>query len=316
MKRKLCIIAAAMAAAGLVQTEAFAAPFSYGDIFASVNNGQVQHYSSSGVLLETLDTGLGGVTSGIGFDQQGNMYVSNHSKNSITRFSADAGHTSSIFSNNLDMKKPEGIIFDNSGNLWVGSGCCGNIKKLDANGNSTLSLNTGRRADWIQLSADEKKIYYTEDVHNGIRTIDVATGEQDAPLSSRYGFASFQLLPDGGVITAHKGSVKRLDSLGKLVASYDVSGVDKWFAIDLAAEDGAFWAGSYMNDALYKFDIATGNVLQTINTGLGGEHLYGLAVYTGGASTQSTNSRVPEPATMSLLALTAAASLYFRRKRI
>lgn len=300
-----------------MQADASAAPFSYGDIFASVNNGEVRHYSSSGELIETLNTGLGGITSGIGFDQQGNMYVSNHSNNSITRFAGAEGHAASSFGNNLNMKKPEGIIFDNTGNLWVGSGCCGDIRKLDSNGNTVLSLNTGRRADWIQLSRDEKKIYYTEDVHNGIKTIDIATGEHEAPLSARYGFASFQILPDGGIITAHKGSVKRLDSLGKLVASYDVAGVDKWFAIDLAAEEGAFWAGSYMNDTLYKFDILTGNVLQTINTGLGGEHLYGLAVYTGGPSLQShVASKVPEPATMSLLALAAGASLYFRRRRV
>lgn len=85
MKRKLCITAASVIAAALMRPDAFAAPFSYGDIFASVNNGQVRHYSSSGVLLQTLDTGLGGITGGLGFDQEGNLYVANHSRNSITR---------------------------------------------------------------------------------------------------------------------------------------------------------------------------------------------------------------------------------------
>lgn len=316
MKKKVLLAAAAVLAAGLVHSDASAAQFSYGDIFASVSNGQVYHYNSGGDLLETLDTGLGGITAGLAFDQEGNLYVANHSKNSITRFSSAEGHTASNFSGNLGMKKPEGVIFDNSGNLWVGSGCCGTIKKLDANGNTLLSLTTGRRADWIQLSNDGTKLYYTEDVHNGIKTIDLATGQHEAPLSSRYGFASFQILPDGGVIATHKGTVKRLDSLGRLVASYDVEGVDKWFALDLDAENFSFWAGSYQNDTLYKFDIATGDVLQTIDTGLGGGHLYGVAVYTGGPSLQSRiDTEVPEPATMSLFAVAAAAGLYFRRKK-
>ena len=242
MKRILCLAAAFCLTAGFSQADAFAAPFSYGDIFASVNDGQVRHYGPDGSLLETLSTGAGGITSGIGFDPGGNMYVSNHTSGSITRFSAGEGHDASLFGVNLKIKKPEGIIFDRSGNLWVGSGCCGDIKKLDADGNTVLSLKTGRRADWIQLSQDENKIYYTEDVHNGIRTLDIATGEHEAPLSSRYGFAQFQLLADGGVIAAHKGTVKRLDSLGKLAASYDVAGVDKWFALDLNTDEESFWA--------------------------------------------------------------------------
>ncbi|MBI2399586.1 MAG: PEP-CTERM sorting domain-containing protein [Deltaproteobacteria bacterium] len=315
MKRKSCLAVAAFLAAGFTQADAFAAQFSYGDVFASVNNGQVRHYGADGTLLETLNTGVGGLTTGLGFDPGGNLYVSNHTNGSITRFSADEVHSASQFGVNLSIKKPEGIIFDNSGNLWVGSGCCGDIKKLDSNGNNVFSLNTGRRADWIQLNQDESKIYYSEDVHNGIKTIDIATGAHETPLSSRYGFAQFQLLPDGGIIAAHKGTVKKLDSLGRLVASYDVAGVDKWFALDLDTDIESFWAGSYQNDTLYRFDIATGTVLQTIDTGLGGEHLYGVAVYTGGQpQLASLNTKVPEPATMSLLALTAT-GLFFSRRR-
>lgn len=316
MKRKICVAAAAFLAAGLAGSEASAAPFSYGDVFAALNGGKVQHYNSSGVLLETLDTGLGGYTGGLAFDPSGNLYVANNSNNSITRFSSSAGHAASAFGTDLGLKKPEGLEFDNSGNLWVGSGCCGGaIKKIDGNGNVVSTLNTGRKSDWVRISNDETKVYYTEDVHNGIKAIDIATGQPTDPFSARYGFASFQVLPDGGVIAAHKGTIKKLDSLGKLVASFDVAGVDKWYAVDLDTDEGAFWAGSYLNDTLYKFDIASGSVLQTIDTGLGGENLFGLAVYRGGAQLSSVNSEVPEPATMGLLAVSAAAALFFRRRK-
>ncbi len=38
---------------------ASAVPFSYGDVFAAISNGKVQHYDSDLNLLETLDTGYG-----------------------------------------------------------------------------------------------------------------------------------------------------------------------------------------------------------------------------------------------------------------
>lgn len=301
-------------AASLTQTDAFAAPFSYGDVFASVNNGKVLHYNSSGALLETLETGLGGYTGGLAFDQSGNLYVANKSKNSVTRFEAADGHTANLFGSSLNLRKPEGLDFDKSGNLWVGSACCGGaVKKLDGNGDTLLTLNTGRKADWIRVSPDQNKLYYTEDVHNGIKTLDIASGQHEQSLSSKYGFSSFQILSDGGIIAAHKGTIKKLDSLGKLVASFDVSGVDKWYSIALDTNGSSFWAGSYMNDKLYKFNINTGSVLQTIDTGLGGENLFDVAVYRGGSP--NNNTKVPEPATMSLLAVTAAAGLYFRKRR-
>ncbi|CAG1066077.1 hypothetical protein BAC1_01675 [uncultured bacterium] len=315
--KRIPTLLAAVSIAAFAYSDATAAQFSYGDVFASVNDGKVAHYGADGTLLETLNTGVGGITSGLAFDGNGNLYVSNHTNGSITRFAADEGHTSSAFGADLKIKKPEGLVFDSSGNLWVGSGCCGDIKKLDPDGNTLLSLKTGRRADWIQLNQDETKIYYSEDVHNGIRTLDISTGAQDTALSSRYGFAQFQILSDGGIIAAHKGTVKRLDSLGKLLASYDVPGVDKWFSLDINTDEESFWAGSYQNDTLYRFDIATGSVLQTIDTGFGGEHLYGVAVYTGGQPLlANVNTEVPEPGTLGMLMASAAGFFFIRRKAI
>lgn len=318
MKRayKGAVSAAAAAAVIIFSGNASAAPFEYGDVFAAVSNGKVQHYNSSGDLVETLDTGHGGLTTGMNFDASGNLYVANHSANSISRFTgAGNPHEESLFGSPLDTKKPESIIFDSAGNLWTGSGCCGTIKKIDPSGNTLLTLNTGRRADWIQLSPDETKIYYTENFHNGIRVLDIATGQHDSMLSKKYGFSAFQLLDDGGVLVSHKGTVKRLDAQGNLVQSYDIQGVDQWFALGLDTDGSSFWSGSVQNGSLYKFDIASGSLLQTINTGAGANNLLGVAVYTGGAlQSLSYNTAVPEPGTL-LMFGSALAFLYAAGKR-
>src|SRR3990172_2351854 len=67
-------------------------PFNYGDVFASVGNGQVYHYSSAGVYLETLDDGLGGFTTGSAFDAAGNFYLTNFSNTKVTKFDRNDPH--------------------------------------------------------------------------------------------------------------------------------------------------------------------------------------------------------------------------------
>lgn len=74
----------------------FAAPFQKGDIFASVDDGRVQHYNPSGELLETLDTGKGSgiFTAGCGFDSAGNLYVTTFNGGDVIVFSGpDDPHT-------------------------------------------------------------------------------------------------------------------------------------------------------------------------------------------------------------------------------
>lgn len=314
-----------------------AAPFSDGDVFAAVNYGRVMHFSSKGALLEVLNTGASGITEGMAFDDTGNLYVSNHNANSVTRFSAADPHKPEAFGA-FSIKKPEGMFFDTAGDYYVGSGCCGTIIKATATGSTVHTLNTGRRADWIQLSHDGTKIYYTEDAHNGVKTIDIATNRLVAPFSKREGFAAFRLLPDGGIIVTHKGVIKRLNATGKAVQVYNIPGVDKWFALNLDSDGTSFWAGSVANDRLYKFDIASGANTQLIDPGTGGNNLFGIAVYgrygTGTAypelalmSTQSNaalrsfsfngngngdNRPVPEPGTFSLIAL---GSIVFLKRR-
>ena len=64
---------------------AFAVTFQSGDVFASVNNGEVQVYRA-GALIQTLNTGQGGFTTGSTTDAAGNFYVTNFTANSISEF--------------------------------------------------------------------------------------------------------------------------------------------------------------------------------------------------------------------------------------
>ena len=61
-------------------------PFAFGDVFAAIGSGLVQHYTNAGVLLETQDTTNGGFTTGMAFDASGNLYVTNFSANKVDIF--------------------------------------------------------------------------------------------------------------------------------------------------------------------------------------------------------------------------------------
>ena len=71
IKRKVLVLIAGLALTG----SALAAQFAVGSVFASVGGGKVDVYTQTGTLITTLDTTLGGFTTGSTFDQAGNFYV-------------------------------------------------------------------------------------------------------------------------------------------------------------------------------------------------------------------------------------------------
>lgn len=64
---------------------AFAA-FATGDVFAAISDGKVNWYRPDGTLVRTLDTGLGGYTTGMAFDTDNNLYVTNFGAGTVSRF--------------------------------------------------------------------------------------------------------------------------------------------------------------------------------------------------------------------------------------
>ena len=66
---------------------AMAAGLNTGDVFAAVGNGTVNQYTNSGTFIQTLDSLQGGFTTGMGFNSNGDLYVTNFSAGNITRFS-------------------------------------------------------------------------------------------------------------------------------------------------------------------------------------------------------------------------------------
>jgi streptogramin lyase len=263
----------------------WASTFSKGDVFAAVSNGLVYHYSANGTYLETLNCNFGGTTTGMAFDSAGNLYVTELSNAYITEFAGPGDpHTilNRIYSGNPGALWPESIVFDAAGNFYVGHANGSRlILKYNATGSLVANYSVAVESmgsDWIDLAADQHTVFYTSegksvkrfDLGNNTQLADFATG-----LPGSFAFA-LRILPDRTVLVADTQTIVRLNSTGSVIQTYNVTGENLWFSLNLDPDGQSFWSGS--TGKFYKFNIISGAVLLSVDTGTGG-NFAGLTVY-------------------------------------
>jgi hypothetical protein len=283
--------------------------FNTGDIFAAVNLGRVQHYNAAGTFIETLDTTKGGFTTGMAFDSAGSIHVTNFSANSISVFD----NTGALQAGTCcaGSGTPESITFNNLGNRIV-TYTGGGVRVWNAAGAQVGStIQSGTRFDWGDLKADQKTFLFTQE-GSRIGTLDVSTGAFGPDFATGLGGSAFALriLSDGRVLLANGPNVLLLSAAGAVIGTYDVTGEGTWFSLNLNPDGTSFWSGNYGTGKLYEFNIGSGGTsldtqTQTINTGVGSNNLFGVAVSgepTEGCTTCGGGTTgVPEPATLILL---------------
>src|SRR4051812_27659979 len=89
-------------------------PYSVGDVFAAIGNGKIKHFSSTGTLLDTLDSGTGSSeNTGMAFDLAGNLYSTQFAANTAVKFD-DHGNLLGTFGGGYNAQ-PESIVRDSAG---------------------------------------------------------------------------------------------------------------------------------------------------------------------------------------------------------
>lgn len=274
------------------------AQFQLGDVFASVGNGMVRRFTPSGTLLQTLNTGRGGFTTGSAFDGAGNFYVTDFSAGSVSKFSP-TGTLLGTFATGL--RTPESIVFDQLGNVYVGQ-TGGGINKYDANGTLLNSFISGTRIDWMDLAADQRTVYFTQE-GNRIGRFDLVTNTFLPDFATGFNNAfALRILPDGSVLLADETTVRHVSSVGTLIRTYNAANENTWFALNLDPDGTSFWSGNFGSGNLYRFDIATGAQLASFNAVSGSFQLFGVSVSGERTVGGPPPTTVPEPASLTLIA--------------
>ncbi len=255
------------------------ANFARGDVFVGVATGEVQWRRPDASPVATLSTTFGGETTGMGFDASGRLYVTSFTASRITRFDNTGAFLGPFGGTNVGTH-PESVVFDAANTLYVGhADGDADVRRFDTTGALLGQFNVAtedRGSDFIDLAADQRTLFYTSEGRT-VKRFDVSANTQlpdfATNLPGRAAFA-LRLLPDGGVMVANAQTIVRLNAAGAVVRQYDAAGQDNWFALNLDPDDTSFWSAS--NQSVFKFDIATGNVLLSFDAG---SAVGGLAVF-------------------------------------
>jgi streptogramin lyase len=258
------------------------ATFGSGDVFVSTEDGQIQWRLADGTLNRLLVGSAAGKPEGLRLDAAANLYVAHWCASALGTTACALGNTVEKFSptgvsvgtvgSGYDCN-PHAMAFDAAGTMYVGQAdCTGHVLQM-ALGRAPIELAVApenRGSFWIDLAADGCTLLYTS-IGPDVKRFDACANLQE-PNFNRASLPGgithdLRVLPDGGVLVCSGDVVARLDARGALVQTYAVPGATRlWSGLDLGG-DGTFWAADYYSSWIFRFDIATGLVLASFNTG-------------------------------------------------
>jgi hypothetical protein len=253
--------------------------FEPGDVFISIEYGPIQWWMPDGTPRGLLTSTVLGAGEGMAFDLSGNLYVARWCQdafcmtgNTVEKFSV-LGQSMGAVGRGYNCN-PHTLVFDAAGVAYVGqAGCRRTLLKFVPGQLDPIELNLeieGQGVFWLDLAPDGCTLFYTSFGPN-VKRFDVCAGVQlpnfnVAPVAGGVAH-DLRVLPDGGVLVSTGEVISRLDPTGTLVQTYR-GPVEStyWAGLDLVG-DGTFWAVNYFTSSVRRFDLASGSLLSSFNTG-------------------------------------------------
>ncbi len=250
-------------------------------MFVGAGDGKVEWRLSDGTLNMILDTGAAGSeTTGMAFDEDGNLYVTAFQDNNVYKFNRDGTYLGTWgYGYNAH---PESIVFDADGYSYIGQADGSrDVLKFNLLGDVSADLDpaTGPRGtDWIDLKSDQCSLLYTSE-GRVIRQFDVCTNAQLADWTTLSGSGTtyaLRLIGDDSVLVADWDDIVWIRADGSVIRTFDAPGENAWFAMNLDPDGASFWSADYYTGEVFRFDLTSGQVMSTFqSTG----QAHGLAVF-------------------------------------
>lgn len=97
----------------------------------------------------------------------------------------------------------------------------------------------------------------------GVMRFDACTFRLHPALVEGTNVSRVRLLPDTTLLLLRPGqaAIRRIDGTGKTVRDYSAPGASNWVGVDVAPDGASFWAVTSAG-SLYRFDLASGAVVQ------------------------------------------------------
>jgi hypothetical protein len=275
-RRAACLLAVLMIGTliGASPAGASGVPFNTGDVLANVGGGIIRHFSSTGTLLDTLDSTTGtNEGDGMCFDATGNLYATEgFVANTVSKFDNNGNLLAANFGSGYNLY-PESCVFDAADHIYVGQpDGSEDVLKFDTSGTPLGSFDPAtesRGTDWLDLASDQCTLHYTSEGVS-VKSFDVCTNTQNPnfatglPGPNAY---AHRILSAGGELVADSDRVVRLDSSGNVVQTYLSGNADLLFALNLDPDGTSFWTAEYFSGTIYRIDIATGAVITSFSAG-------------------------------------------------
>ncbi|HEY6362278.1 MAG TPA: hypothetical protein VIX63_14290 [Vicinamibacterales bacterium] len=253
--------------------------FEPGDVIVSLEQGPVQWWLADGTPRGVLMQRVVGTGEGMAWDLAGNLYVTRWcidpmcmTGNTVEKFNP-MGVSLGTVGAGYDCG-PHTLVFDKMGAAYVGlAGCRRSILKFMPGQVEPIELlaeteNAG--IFWLDLAADGCTLFYTSWGPN-VKRFDACAGVQLANFNAGplpgLDTQDLRVLPDGGVLVSNGQVITRLDASGAVVRTYQGPPEETlWAGLDLVG-DGTFWVANYYSSNVYRFDLASGTIVDTFNTG-------------------------------------------------
>ena len=260
-----------------------------GDVFVGVGNGSYKVYSNTGAFKDTITTSTD-LTAGCAFNSLFDIYTTNATNTKVFKFDGDVPHAV-LQTIDTNAQSPAGhsqsIVFDAAGNFYVGHADSDDVLKYNAAGSFLTKFDVPidlSGSDWIDLSTDQKTLFYTSEgtlvkrfdlaanaplgqffhgVDKGVRASaarPLVQRQQRSDRRERYEYQTSQRL------WRHRTDLRHGWSAGMAHIALDPNGT-------------SFWAGDAKGRKVYKFNFSSSSpVLGPISIGGGNLTLGGICV--------------------------------------